>query len=45
VGAYGYSMSSNYNARLRAAEVMVTAEGVKLIRRREKFEDIIKTEE
>ena len=40
-GAYGYSMCSSYNTRLRPAEVMVCSDGsVKLIRRRETFEDM-----
>jgi diaminopimelate decarboxylase len=40
-GAYGFAMSSNYNARPRAAEALVDgAEGC-LIRRRETFEDMI----
>ena len=34
-GAYGMSMSSNYNTRPRAAEVMVAGGGVQLIRERE----------
>ncbi|PUA31814.1 MAG: diaminopimelate decarboxylase [Zestosphaera tikiterensis] len=42
VGAYGYSMSSNYNLRPRPAEVMVYRDEVKLIRRRETFEDLIR---
>ncbi len=41
-GAYGMSMSSNYNSRPRAAEVLVDASGkAHLIRRREQFEDLI----
>ena len=41
-GAYGMSMSSNYNSRPRAAEVLVAANGdVHLIRRREQFDDLI----
>lgn len=41
-GAYGMSMSSNYNSRPRAAEVLVSASGEShLIRRRELFEDLI----
>ena len=41
-GAYGYSMCSSYNSRPRAAEVMVRHDGsVKLIRRRETFEDLL----
>ena len=40
-GAYGYSMASNYNARLRPAEVLITKDGeARLIRRREKFTDL-----
>lgn len=45
VGAYGFSMSSNYNSRQRAAEVGVLNGEVRLIRRRESFEDLIKFEE
>jgi diaminopimelate decarboxylase len=41
-GAYGYSMSSNYNSRLRPAEVMIFNGQAKLIRERETFEDLIK---
>lgn len=41
-GAYGMSMSSNYNSRPRAAEVLVDQNGkAHLIRRRESFEDLI----
>ncbi|HOV70090.1 MAG TPA: diaminopimelate decarboxylase, partial [Clostridia bacterium] len=41
-GAYGYSMSSNYNSRLRPAEVLLTRWGeVKLIRRRDRLEDLL----
>ncbi len=43
-GAYGFSMSSNYNMRARAAEVMVEAGSARLIRRREDFEDLVRTE-
>ena len=32
VGAYGFSMSSNYNSRPRVSEVMVNGNDVKLIR-------------
>lgn len=40
-GAYGYSMSSNYNCRLRPAEVLIDLKGKDtLIRRRDTFEDI-----
>lgn len=40
-GAYGFEMSSNYNSRLKPAEVMVDGNSVKLIRRRESFEDLL----
>ncbi|MEK7867813.1 MAG: diaminopimelate decarboxylase, partial [Candidatus Omnitrophota bacterium] len=43
-GAYGFSMSSNYNSRPRVAEVMVDGPKTKLIRRRETYEDLIRTE-
>ena len=44
-GAYGMAMSSNYNSRLRAAEVLVTGDKHRLIRRRETFADLIAAEE
>ncbi len=40
-GAYGYSLASNYNARLRPAEALVEGSTSRLVRRRERFEDII----
>ncbi|MBF0320384.1 MAG: diaminopimelate decarboxylase [Nitrospirae bacterium] len=43
-GAYGYSMSSNYNSRPRAAEVMVKDSEHYLIRKRETYEDLVKDE-
>lgn len=43
-GAYGYAMSSNYNARLRPAEVLVLDGNPLLIRRRERFEDLLGTQ-
>ena len=43
-GAYGYVMASNYNSRLRPPEILVEDCEVKLIRRRESFEDIIHQE-
>jgi len=43
-GAYGFAMSSNYNSRLKAAEVLVDEKGPEIIRRRENYEDLIKTE-
>jgi len=39
-GAYGFSMSSNYNARGRAAEVLVGGENFSVIRKRETYEDL-----
>ena len=43
-GAYGFSMSSNYNSRPRPAEVMVAGNKVSLIRKRENFNDLIRNE-
>lgn len=40
-GAYGFMMSSNYNSRLRPAEVLVWEGKAHLIRERENFEDLI----
>ena len=39
-GAYGFSMSSNYNSRPRAAEILVDGVKVHEVRRREKLEDL-----
>ncbi|NLT11119.1 MAG: diaminopimelate decarboxylase [Clostridiaceae bacterium] len=42
-GAYGYCMSSNYNNRLKAAEVMIGTDGLpQLIRRRQTLEDLFR---
>ncbi|MEM4727029.1 MAG: diaminopimelate decarboxylase, partial [Candidatus Bathyarchaeia archaeon] len=41
-GAYGYSMSSQYNSRPRPAEVLVRRGEYKLIRRRERLEDLLR---
>jgi len=43
-GAYGFSMSSNYNARGRAPEVLVDGSEFKVIRKRETYEDLIALE-
>ncbi|PAF41489.1 diaminopimelate decarboxylase [Helicobacter sp. 11S03491-1] len=43
-GAYGYSMSSNYNTRKRAAEVGVENGIDRILKHRESFEDLIKDE-
>jgi diaminopimelate decarboxylase len=41
-GAYGFSMSSNYNSRPRAAEVIVKGKEYFLIRRRETYRDLVR---
>jgi diaminopimelate decarboxylase len=41
-GAYGYSMSSNYNSRFRPAEVLIVNGEPKLIRQRETLEDLLR---
>ncbi len=43
-GAYGASMSSNYNSRPRAAEVMVDGERFYVVRRRETVEELLRAE-
>lgn len=43
-GAYGFSMSSNYNARCRAPEVLVDGNQYRVIRRREQYEDLVALE-
>jgi diaminopimelate decarboxylase len=43
-GAYCFSMSSNYNSRLRPAEVLIYNGEAKIIRTRETFEDILKNQ-
>jgi diaminopimelate decarboxylase len=43
-GAYGFTMSSNYNARGRAAEVLVDGKNLSIIRKRETYEDLIEPE-
>jgi len=44
VGAYGMVLASNYNTRPRPAEVLVDGRSVKLIRRREKIRDLVRSE-
>ncbi len=39
-GAYGSTMSSNYNTRVRSAEVLVSGKGVEVIRRRETLSEL-----
>jgi len=43
-GAYGFSMSSQYNARPRAAEVLVKGGKYKLVREREQFDDLMSSQ-
>ncbi|MCC6545126.1 MAG: diaminopimelate decarboxylase [Nitrospirae bacterium] len=43
-GAYGFTMSSNYNSRPRVAEVMVDGDTYTVIRKRESYEDLIRGE-
>lgn len=43
-GAYGFEMSSNFNSRLKPAEVLVKDGNVKLIRRRDEFEDLLRNQ-
>ncbi|MEP6950477.1 MAG: diaminopimelate decarboxylase [Ginsengibacter sp.] len=43
-GAYGFEMSSNFNSRLKPAEVLVKDGKAVLIRRRDSFEDLLKNQ-
>ncbi len=43
-GAYGFTMSSNYNSRLRAAEIIVDEDDIIVARRRETYEDLLNLE-
>jgi diaminopimelate decarboxylase len=40
-GAYGFAMSSNYNTRPRAVEVLVDGSRYTIVRRRETYEDLV----
>ncbi len=44
-GAYAFVMSSQYNSRPRAAEVLVDGEGWQVVRRRETYEDLVAPEQ
>jgi diaminopimelate decarboxylase len=44
-GAYGFVQASNYNARPRAAEVLVDGSEWRVVRKRESFEDLVRGEE
>ena len=43
-GAYGFVMSSQYNGRPRAAEVLVDGDKWRIIRRRETYDDLFAAE-
>lgn len=43
-GAYGFTMSSNYNSRPRTPEVLVDGDAFRVIRRRETYEDLVALE-
>jgi diaminopimelate decarboxylase len=43
-GAYGFAMSSNYNSRPRAAEVLVDGKKSFLVRERETWKDLVRGE-
>jgi len=43
-GAYGFSMSSNYNSRRRAEEVLVAKDKIFVVRKREGYSDLIRNE-
>jgi diaminopimelate decarboxylase len=43
-GAYGFEMSSNFNSRFKPAEVMVLEGKAHLIRRRDKFDDLLRNQ-
>ncbi len=43
-GAYGFSMSSQYNSRPRAAEILVEKDAFRVIRQRESYNDLISAE-
>ena len=43
-GAYGFAMSSQYNSRCRAAEVLVSGSDYRIIRRRETYADLVQAE-
>jgi diaminopimelate decarboxylase len=43
-GAYGFEMSSNFNSRLKPAEVMIQNGEAKLIRKRDVFEDLLRNQ-
>jgi len=44
-GAYGFTMSSNYNARPRPPEILVDRDSFRIIRRRETYQDLVAPEQ
>ena len=44
-GAYGFEMSSNFNSRLKPAEILIENGDARVIRRREVFEDLLRGQE
>jgi len=44
-GAYGFVQSSNYNARRRAAEVLVKGRDFRIVRLRETYDDLVRGEQ
>jgi len=44
-GAYGFSMSTNYNSRTRVAEVLVRDDEIHVIRQRESYDDLLRGEQ
>jgi diaminopimelate decarboxylase len=43
-GAYGFVLSSNYNSRPRVPEILISGKKMKVIRRRESFKDLVRSE-
>ncbi len=43
-GAYGFAQASNYNARPRAAEVLIRGDTWRVVRQRETYQDLIRGE-
>lgn len=43
-GAYGFTMSSNYNSRPRSPEILVHGKGFRIVRKRETYRDLIRDE-
>ena len=41
VGAYGMSLSSNYNLRPKASEILIKGSKIKVIRKRQKYNDLM----